>query len=82
MFVVIYEPENNDRIIYQRRISPTEKLDLDRFALIGAILCEAELSKADGHIPNCSGDMRVEFRPRRDVCWHIWSGKSYYFKHE
>jgi hypothetical protein len=82
MFVVIYQPENNDRVIYQRRMGPNEKLDLDRFALIGAIECEAELDTANGHIPNCCGDIRVEFRPHRDNGLHIWSGQSYYFKRE
>ena len=82
MFVVIYQPENGDAVIYQRRMGPNEKLDLDRFAAMAADMCDAEIDNRSGHIPNCSGDIRVEFRPRRDVAWHIWTGQSYYFKRD
>ena len=82
MFVVVYEPENGDAVLYQRRMGPNEKLDLDRFAKLVADMFDADLDESDGHIPNCCGDMRVEFRPYRDNAFHIWTGRSYYFKRE
>ncbi len=82
MFVVVYEPENGDNVLFQRRMGPNEKMDARKFADQIAEQFEAEIDESDGHIPNCSGDIRVEFRPRRDVAWHIWSGQSFYFKRE
>ena len=80
MFVVIYEPENGDRVVYQRRLGPNEKMDLDRFAKLAADMFDADLDTSPGFIPNCCGNIRVEFRPRRDNGTVIWSGQSYYFK--
>lgn len=82
MFVIIYEPENGDLVLYSRRMGPNEKMDLDKFADMIASQWDREIDRSPGHIPSCSGDIRVEFRPRRDVAWHIWSGQSYYFKRE
>lgn len=81
MFVVVYNPETNETL-YQRRMGPYENLDLDRFAEMVADWSECTLDDADGYIPNCSGDIRVEFRPHRDNSTVIWSGKSYYFTPE
>ena len=81
MFVVIYEP-TTDIVMYSRRMGPNEKLDLDRFADMIAIEYEREIDHSPGHIPNCSGDIRVEFRRQRDNATVIWSGQSYYFKDE
>lgn len=81
MFVVVYSPSTNERYLC-RRMGPYEKMDLDKFARQVADEFDAEIDDSDGHIPSCSGDIRVEFRPRRDVEWHIWSGQSYYFKRD
>ncbi len=82
MFVVIYEPENGDAIVMQRRMGPYEIMDARKFAESVALQWDMELDDSPGYIPNCSGDIRVEFRPRRDVAWHIWSGESFYFKRD
>jgi len=79
MFVIVYNPTTDD-IYYQRRMAPNEKLNLRKFADLVASEFDAEIDTADGHIPNCSGDLRVEFRPYRDKAWHIWDGQSYYLK--
>lgn len=81
MFVVVYSPETNETI-YVRRMGPYEKMDERKFANLVADMYDAEIDEPNGHIPNCSGDIRVEFRPYRDKEWHIWSGQSYYFKRD
>lgn len=81
MFVVVYNPETNERI-YCRRLGPNEKMDERRFAELVADMYESEIDNSDGHIPNCSGDIRVEFRRQRDNGTVIWSGESYYFKRD
>jgi hypothetical protein len=81
MFVVVYNPETNE-VIYQRRMGPNEIMDARKFADKIADDYETEIAEPDGYIPNCCGDIRVEFRPRRDHGEHIWSGKSFYFKRE
>jgi hypothetical protein len=40
------------------------------------------LAVADGYIPSCSGDLRVEFRPEKRNERVIWSGENYYFERE
>ena len=81
MFVVIYEP-SSDIMLYSRRMGPNEELDLDKFAHMIAERSDREIDRSPGYIPNCSGDIRVEFRPRRDDGTVIWNGRSYYFKSE
>jgi hypothetical protein len=81
MFVVVYNPQTSETL-YQRRMGPYEKLDERKFADLVAEMYDAEIDEADGTIPNCCGDIRVEFRPRRDIEWHIWSGESFYFKRD
>jgi hypothetical protein len=82
MFVVIYEPENGDLVLYSRRMGPNEKLDLDKFADQIAAQWDREIDRSPGFIHNCCGDIRVEFRRHRDNGLIIWSGQSYYFKRE
>lgn len=78
MFVVVYSPRDNE-VIYARRMGPYEKMDLRKFADLVADMYESEIAEPNGDIPSCCGDIRVEFRPRKNVDWHIWSGQSYYF---
>jgi len=81
MFVVIYNPETNETI-YQRRMGPYEIMDTRKFADRIADDYGTEIDDSNGYIPNCCGDIRVEFRPHRDNGNHIWSGESFYFKTE
>lgn len=82
MFVIVYDPESNIEYL-KRRMGPNEKLDARKFAdKVAAEWFESEVEEPNGYIPNCSGDIRVEFRPRRDNELHIWSGQSFYFKRE
>lgn len=78
MFVVIYRPDT-DEVLMQRRMGPYEKMDTRKFADQIADMYDAEIANPNGYIPNCSGDIRVEFRPRRDDNTCIWSGESFYF---
>jgi hypothetical protein len=79
MFVYIYAPES-DELIFTRRMGPHEKMDARKFADKIADDYGTSISDASGHIPNCCGDIRVEFRPRRDNGTVIWSGESFYFE--
>jgi hypothetical protein len=81
MFVVVYSPETNETV-YQRRMGPNEVLDARKFADLVAREYDTEIDESDGYVPSCCGDIRVEFRPRRDNALHIWSGESFYFKRD
>ena len=81
MFIVIYEP-STDVILYSRCMGPNEKMDALHFATKYAAEQDREIDEQSGHIPNVCGDLRVEFRPRKNVNWHIWSGESFYFKRD
>jgi hypothetical protein len=81
MFVVIYEP-STDVTLYSRRMGPNETIDARRFADMIAAEYDREIDEQNGHIPDCCGDIRVEFRPRKNVSWHIWDGQSFYFKRD
>lgn len=81
MFVVVYNPSTDERI-YCRRLGPYEKMDERKFAELVADMYGTEIDESDGYIPNCSGDIRVEFRRQRDNGTIIWSGESFYFKSE
>lgn len=79
MHVVVYSPETNE-ILLSRELGDDEIMDEIIFARevadsLGQIVDESD----NGYIPNCSGDIRVEFRrdPGNDVC--IYSGESFYF---
>ena len=79
MFVVIYEPET-DVVLYSRRMGPNEHMDERVFADMIANRYGQKIAEPDGYIPNCSGDIRVEFRPSKNNSVHIWGGQSFYFK--
>lgn len=98
MWVIVYANEGMDQgMVYLRRqLADDEILDERRFADEIAANRDCEIADPDGYIPNCSGDIRVEFTDHepaieRDahndcdrylgsVC--IWSGESFYFKRE
>lgn len=81
MHVVVYSPETNE-IYLTRELTDDEIMDERIYADMVADWYGAEIDDSDGYIPNCSGDIRVEFRndPENDVS--IYSGESFYFKRE
>ena len=81
MFVIVYNPNTND-VYYQRRMGPNEKMIERKFADQIAAEFDATIADSDGYIPNCCGDLRVEFRRSlKDECC-IWSGESFYLETE
>ena len=81
IYVVVYSP-STDEIYLERELADDEIMDARVFANQVADMFSAEIDESDGYIPNCSGDIRVEFRPDKDNPTHIWSGESFYFKSE
>ena len=79
--VVVYSP-STDEVYLQRELGDTEIMDARVFADQAADMFCAEIDDSDGYIPNCSGDIRVEFRPDANNPTYIWSGQSFYFKAE
>jgi hypothetical protein len=92
MRVIVYANEGWDQgLVYlYRALDDDEIMDARRFADEVARSRDMEIDESDGYILNCSGDLRVEFiehepnivneRYQGSVC--IWSGESFYFKHE
>lgn len=97
MHVIVYVNEGPDQgLVYlNRALADDEIMDLRALADEVAASRDSEIDDSDGYIPNCCGDIRVEFldhEPRvetdRDGCQRylgsvcIWSGESFYFKRE
>jgi hypothetical protein len=92
MHVIIYCNEGMDQghVYLARELADDELMDERRFADQVADMFECEIDESGGHIPNCCGDLRVEFlngepnivgeRYQGSVC--IWSGESFYFKRD
>lgn len=92
MWVIVYANEGWDQgLVYLcRKLSDDETMDERRFADEIARSYDREIDESPGYIPNCSGDIRVEFmeheprvideRFQGATC--IWSGESFYFKRE
>lgn len=81
MHVIIEDPSSGT-IEYQRELGPDEVMDARTFADQYAESLGVEIDESDGYIPNCCGDIRVEFREDPANSVHIWSGQSFYFKSE
>ena len=64
--------------LLSRRLHGDELLCEHNYALAYAVSIDRELDESGGHIPSCSGDIRVEFREDADNDFHIWSGESFY----
>lgn len=80
MFIVILKPSTG-RVLYSRRLQPSEKKDLDRFANQFARQHHCRIDWAGGPILSKfsrQGDIRIEFRPRKHTSWPLHSGRSYY----
>jgi len=98
MRVIVYANEGMDEgyVYLNRALADDEILDERRFADEVAAQRDAEIADLDGYIPNCSGDIRVEFIDHEPRIKHdtyndcdrylgsvrIWSGQSFYFKRE
>ena len=80
-WVVAYDPTSDEEHM-RRALGPDEVMDEDVFADQVADTLGVDLDTSDGYIPNCSGDLRVEFRRDPDNAVVIWSGKSYFFVRE
>lgn len=92
MFVIVYCNEGFDagHVYLCRELADDELLDERRFADEIARQYDRTIDESDGYIPNCSGDLRVEFtdhepnvideRYQGSTC--IWSGESFYFARE
>lgn len=96
MWVVVYANVGLDQgmVYLARELADDELLDERRFADEVARERDCEIADPDGYIPNCCGDIRVEFldgppdieRDERNGCDRylgsvcIWSGESFYFK--
>ncbi len=81
MWVVVYDPSSGE-VYLERELADDEIMDERTFADQVADSFGVSIDESDGYIPNCSGDIRVEFRPDKDNPTHIWSGESFYFKSE
>ena len=78
MYVKTYSPESGE-IYLIRELAEDEIMDERSFAdQIAQDYFDSIIDESSGFIPNCSGDIRVEFLedPSNDV--HIWSGESFY----
>ena len=92
MFVIVYCNEGFDSgyVYLCRALADDEIMDERHFADEIARQHDREIDTSDGCIPNCSGDLRVEFMDSEpnvvDECFQgatrIWSGESFYFKRE
>lgn len=81
MHVVVYCPNTGDTFL-ERELAGDEVMDARTFADEVADQYGTEIDDSDGFIPNCSGDIRVEFREDPTNPLHIWSGESFYLKAE
>ena len=81
MFVVVYSPQTNE-VYLSRELTDDEIMDERIYADMVADWYDMEIDDSDGYIPNCSGDIRVEFRRDPENSIAIFSGESFYFKDE
>ena len=81
MFVVVFNPESNE-VYLSRELTDDEIMDERIYADMVADWYDMEIDDSDGYIPNCSGDIRVEFRRDPENSIAIFSGESFYFKDE
>lgn len=81
MHVVVFNP-SSDEIYVSRELQDNEIMDERIYADMVADSFGVEIDDSDGYIPNCSGDIRVEFRRDPDNHVVIYSGESFFFKQE
>ena len=81
MHVVAYNP-STDEIYLSRELGQDEIMDERIYADMVADWYGVEIDDSDGYIPNCCGDIRVEFKRDPENSVAIFSGESFYFKQE
>ena len=81
MYVVVYSPSTGE-IYLERELADDEIMDARVFANQVADMLSADIDEADGYLPSCFGDFRVEFRPDKNNPTHLRSEESFYFKSE
>ena len=82
MYVKAYSPESGE-VYMLRELDGDEIMDERSFAdQVANEFFYSVIEEPNGFIPNCCGDIRVEFLedPENDV--HIWSGESFYIAAE
>lgn len=93
MHVIVYRNEGPDagHVYLNRPLGDDELLEESTFAAVVADELGAHLDEVNNeYIPNCCGDIRVEFMHREPHVVNgrfmgavtIWSGKSFYLTHE
>ena len=80
MWLIIECPVGEE--VARRQLPEDYVLDEDIYATQYADMIGVSLATNDGYIPDCCGDLRIEFREDPDNTVHIWSGQSYYFAEE
>ncbi len=92
MFVIVYcnEGFSSGYVYLCRELADDEIMCERTFADQVAATYDQTIAESDGYIPNCSGDLRVEFmdhepkivNERFQGATRIWSGESFYFERE
>ena len=97
IWVIVYcnEGMSQGDVYMHRLLRGDDIIDAKIYANEVAESLDLEIDDSDGYIPNCSGDMRVEFwfeRPKLETREdhsmpsikhypaHIWTGQSFYFR--
>lgn len=77
--VSINEGPSQGLILLQRPLADNDALDLRAVADEVAQSRGQAIDEQDGGVPDCAGDIRVEFRHDPDNTVSIFSGRSFYF---
>ncbi|WP_062353842.1 hypothetical protein [Pseudoxanthomonas mexicana] len=77
--VSINEGPSQGLILLQRPLADNDALDLRGVADEVAQSRGQAIDEQDGGVPDCAGDIRVEFRHDPDNTVSIFSGRSFYF---
>lgn len=77
--VSINEGPSQGLILLQRPLADNDALDLRAVADEVAQSRGQAIDEQDGRVPDCAGDIRVEFRHDPDNSVSIFSGRSFYF---
>ena len=77
--VSINEGPSQGLILLQRPLADNDALDLRAVADEVAQSRGQTIDEKEGKVPDCAGDIRVEFRHDPDNTVSIFSGRSFYF---
>ena len=82
MYVKAYNPESG-QVYLLRELAGDEIMDAQAFAdQIAQDYFGAEINASSGFVPNCCGDIRVEFLYVPESAWRVWTGESFYIKED